>query len=108
MHTVVERWPCYSQSTNPNIPLILPDTPEASYLASTFLVSSISLQMLPSAHEPVYTSWQVICYVYKSQRKTSLDVKAKKIMDAGGLILDDIIVGMIRDQLENNKACKNG
>ena len=41
-------------------------------------------------------------------KKTSLGVEAKKIMDAGGLVSDDIMVGMIRDQLENNKACKNG
>jgi adenylate kinase len=41
-------------------------------------------------------------------KKTSLGVEAKKIMDAGGLVSDDIMVGMIRDQLENNKTCKNG
>jgi hypothetical protein len=41
-------------------------------------------------------------------KKTSLGVEAKKIMDAGGLVSDDIMVGMIRDQLENNKQCKNG
>ena len=42
------------------------------------------------------------------QRKTPLGVEAKKIMDAGGLVSDDIMVNMIKDQLENNKACKNG
>jgi adenylate kinase len=42
------------------------------------------------------------------QKKTSLGVKAKAIMDAGGLVSDDIMVGMIKDQLENNKSCKNG
>ncbi|THH20049.1 hypothetical protein EW146_g1245 [Bondarzewia mesenterica] len=41
-------------------------------------------------------------------KKTKLGVEAKKIMDAGGLVSDDIMVGMIKDQLENNKACKNG
>ena len=41
-------------------------------------------------------------------KKTALGVEAKKIMDAGGLVSDDIMVGMIRDQLENNQACKNG
>ena len=40
--------------------------------------------------------------------KTPLGVEAKKIMDAGGLVSDDIMVGMIKDQLENNKSCKNG
>lgn len=41
-------------------------------------------------------------------KKTALGVEAKKIMDAGGLVSDDIMVGMIKDQLENNKACQNG
>ncbi|KAH9918367.1 adenylate kinase [Epithele typhae] len=41
-------------------------------------------------------------------RKTQLGVEAKKIMDAGGLVGDGIVVGMIKDQLENNKDCKNG
>ena len=41
-------------------------------------------------------------------KKTKLGVEAKKIMDAGGLVSDDIMVGMIRDQLENNNECKNG
>ena len=41
-------------------------------------------------------------------RKTPLGVEAKSIMDAGGLVSDDIVVGMIKDQLENNKGCKNG
>jgi len=41
-------------------------------------------------------------------KKTTLGVEAKKIMDAGGLVSDDIMVGMIKDQLENNKGCKNG
>ena len=42
------------------------------------------------------------------QQKTSLGVEAKKIMDAGGLVSDDIMVNMIKNQLETNKACKNG
>lgn len=29
-------------------------------------------------------------------------------MDTGGLVGDDIVVGMIKDQLDNNKTCKNG
>lgn len=40
--------------------------------------------------------------------KTPLGVEAKKIMDAGGLVSDEIMVGMIKDQLEHNKECKNG
>ncbi|KZT11100.1 adenylate kinase [Laetiporus sulphureus 93-53] len=41
-------------------------------------------------------------------KKTKLGVEAKKIMDAGGLVSDDIMVGMIKDQLEHNQECKNG
>ena len=41
-------------------------------------------------------------------KKTALGVEAKKIMEAGGLVSDDIMVGMIKDQLENNKDCNNG
>ncbi|KAH9483583.1 Adenylate kinase [Psilocybe cubensis] len=42
------------------------------------------------------------------QQKTPLGIQAKKIMDAGGLVSDEIMVGMIQDQLDNNKSCKNG
>ncbi|KAL7419988.1 adenylate kinase [Cryptotrichosporon argae] len=42
------------------------------------------------------------------QRQTELGKAAKKIMDQGGLVSDDIMVGMIKAELENNKDCKNG
>jgi adenylate kinase len=42
------------------------------------------------------------------QKKTALGIKAKDIIDAGGLVPDDIMVGMIKEQLDNNKSCKNG
>lgn len=41
-------------------------------------------------------------------RKTELGVKAKAIMNAGGLVDDDIMVGIIDDQLTNNKECALG
>ncbi|CAD6930524.1 unnamed protein product [Tilletia controversa] len=41
-------------------------------------------------------------------KKTELGVAAKKIMDAGGLVSDDIMVNMIKDQLEHNPSCLKG
>jgi len=40
--------------------------------------------------------------------KTPLGVEAKKVMDAGGLVSDEIMVGMIKNELENNKECQLG
>ncbi|BFZ65292.1 Adenylate kinase [Saitoella coloradoensis] len=41
-------------------------------------------------------------------QKTPLGVEAKKIMDAGGLVSDDIMVGMIKSELTSNPECKLG
>lgn len=41
-------------------------------------------------------------------QKTPLGVEAKKIMDAGGLVSDEIMVNMIKSELETNKACARG
>lgn len=41
-------------------------------------------------------------------KKTSLGREAKKIMDQGGLVSNEIMVGMIKDELENNTECQNG
>ncbi|CEI92618.1 Putative Adenylate kinase 1 [Rhizopus microsporus] len=40
--------------------------------------------------------------------KTPLGLAAKKIMDEGGLVSDEIVVGMIQENLDNNPECKNG
>ncbi|KAF1917919.1 adenylate kinase 1 [Ampelomyces quisqualis] len=40
--------------------------------------------------------------------KTPLGREAKKIMDAGGLVSDDIMVNMIKTELESNQECNNG
>ncbi|KAG0268899.1 adenylate kinase [Actinomortierella ambigua] len=40
--------------------------------------------------------------------KTPVGMEAKKVMDAGGLVSDEIVVKMIKDNLENNSECKNG
>ena len=41
-------------------------------------------------------------------KKTQLGREAKKIMDQGGLVSDEIMIGMIKGELENNQECKNG
>lgn len=41
-------------------------------------------------------------------KKTDLGREAKKIMDAGGLVSDEIMVNMIKSELENNSECQNG
>ncbi|PGG97852.1 adenylate kinase 1 [Polytolypa hystricis UAMH7299] len=41
-------------------------------------------------------------------RKTELGKAAKKIMDQGGLVSDEIMVNMIKHELETNKECANG
>ncbi|AGW88983.1 adenylate kinase [Ralstonia pickettii DTP0602] len=38
---------------------------------------------------------------------TPLGVEAKKVMDAGGLVSDDIIIGLVKDRLKEDD-CKNG
>ncbi|EED15051.1 adenylate kinase, putative [Talaromyces stipitatus ATCC 10500] len=41
-------------------------------------------------------------------KKTPLGKEAKKIMDQGGLVSDEIMVDMIKNELETNSECKNG
>lgn len=41
-------------------------------------------------------------------KKTPLGREAKKIMDAGGLVNDEIMVNMIRSEIESNPECKSG
>jgi adenylate kinase len=41
-------------------------------------------------------------------KKTPLGREAKKIMDQGGLVSDDIMIGMIKEELNNNKECQGG
>jgi adenylate kinase len=41
-------------------------------------------------------------------RKTTLGREAKKIMDQGGLVSDDIMINMIRNELDSNRECVNG
>src|SRR5579859_2441025 len=41
-------------------------------------------------------------------QKTALGKEAKKIMDAGGLVSDDIMVNMIQQEITENPECQNG
>ncbi|KAJ6128335.1 hypothetical protein N7471_009552 [Penicillium samsonianum] len=41
-------------------------------------------------------------------KKTDLGKEAKKIMDQGGLVSDEIMINMIKSELDNNAECKNG
>ncbi|KAI9742428.1 MAG: adenylate kinase [Claussenomyces sp. TS43310] len=41
-------------------------------------------------------------------KKTQLGREAKKIMDQGGLVSDEIVIGMIKNELDTNKECKGG
>lgn len=41
-------------------------------------------------------------------KKTSLGREARKIMDQGGLVSDEIMIGMIKGELENNQECRQG
>ena len=41
-------------------------------------------------------------------QKTSLGKAAKKIMDQGGLVSDDIMVNMIQQEITENPGCQNG
>lgn len=41
-------------------------------------------------------------------KKTQLGREAKQIMDQGGLVSDEIMVNMIKNEIETNKECENG
>ena len=41
-------------------------------------------------------------------QKTALGKAAKKIMDAGGLVSDEIMVNMIQQEITENPSCQKG
>ena len=57
-----------------------------------------------------YDLFQATGDMLRSQvaKKTSLGREAKKIMDQGGLVSDEIMINMIKGELENNQDCKQG
>lgn len=64
----------------------------------------------PGRRRTLITSLQATGDMLRSQvaKKTALGREAKKIMDQGGLVSDEIMIGMIKGELENNKECKQG
>lgn len=63
------------------------------------------LQAEPRADCPKATGDMLRAQVAK---KTSLGKEAKKIMDQGGLVSDDIMINMIKNELDTNRECSNG
>lgn len=41
-------------------------------------------------------------------KKTQLGREAKKIMDQGGLVSDEIMINMIKNELDTTKECRQG
>jgi adenylate kinase len=65
----------------------------------------------------VLLCWNVSIDIFKATgdmlraqvaKKTALGREAKKIMDQGGLVSDDIMVNMIKSELATNQECSNG
>eukprot|EP00842_Homolaphlyctis_polyrhiza_P002461 jgi/Hompol1/3215/HPOL_001533-RA len=60
-------------------------------------------------HLPVLTRIPLcVSYIWILDLAMQLGKQAKKIMDAGGLVSDDIMVNLIKENLENNKECAKG
>ncbi|KAK9448556.1 adenylate kinase-domain-containing protein [Limtongia smithiae] len=64
---------------------------------------------------PVLSKYFLACHLSTGDilrshvtKGTELGKQAKEIMDRGGLVSDDIMVGIIEDELKNNTTCKNG
>lgn len=68
-------------------------------------VDSRRLSVEPLANGPKATGDMLRAQVAK---KTSLGKEAKKIMDQGGLVSDDIMINMIKNELDTNRECANG
>ena len=68
------------------------------------------MQSHPSFPLPILNMLQATGDMLRAQvaKKTVLGREAKKIMDQGGLVSDEIMVNMIRNELENNGECRNG
>jgi len=68
------------------------------------------LQSLPSIFRHLLTREKATGDMLRSQvaKKTPLGREAKKIMDQGGLVSDEIVIGMIKAELETNQECAGG
>jgi adenylate kinase len=61
------------------------------------------------SHAPPTTSATALCALRcaSSPAGTEMGKKAKEVMNAGGLVTDDIVVGIIKDAVKQDE-CKNG
>lgn len=64
----------------------------------------------PARSNPLTNDTKATGDMLRSQvaKKTPLGKEAKKIMDQGGLVSDEIVIGMIKAELETNNECKGG
>lgn len=69
-----------------------------------------SLDNFPAINGHLLTREKATGDMLRSQvaKKTPLGREAKKIMDQGGLVSDEIVIGMIKEELETNKECAGG
>jgi adenylate kinase family enzyme len=67
-------------------------------------------QIYPVLFEVLLTRRKATGDMLRSQvaKKTTLGREAKKIMDQGGLVSDEIVIGMIKAELETNQECAGG
>lgn len=73
-------------------------------------IGSVGGFFAPLVADAPYLLSQATGDMLRSQvaKKTPLGREAKKIMDQGGLVSDDIVIGMIKEELNNNQECKGG
>lgn len=68
------------------------------------------LRRFPAVFGALLTRRKATGDMLRSQvaKKTPLGREAKKIMDQGALVSDEIVIGMIKAELETNQECAGG
>jgi adenylate kinase len=90
--------------------------PPGAGMFSTCQLSSVVLSLLGKGTQSMKIKDKYcICHLATGDmlraqvaQKTPLGKAAKKIMDAGGLVSDDIMVNMIQQEITQNPECQNG